>query len=567
MSKEAWLIRRLNLAKSIELAREALDASISIDFREGKAYSLRTLGVASFFQMQFQRALPDLQTAKNLFIELGNIRATSSCFRNIGNIYTNIGILDKAQQNYEWAIEWAEKVNDEKAIAYVNVNLALIEQLKGNYLEAIPILFLSLEVLERFEDNIAICETYFNIGNNFVQAEHWKDAERYLLKSLLISKKLGYLKGIAQTYTVVGNLYSKIGDNENALKYMHEGLVHALELNEKRLASETYHSLALAYKKSGNLPKAMECFEQYDEMRGKLMAYDNRSLLESLQGEIELEKSERLLLEGKNKELEYAYRLIKEKNKDITDSLKYAKHIQGALLPSDQLMQEYIKNYFIYYQPREIVSGDFYWANRKEELVYIAAVDCTGHGVPGAFISILSNNCLNQVFAEKKHTNAAEMLSRLNALFIETISMKYDETAMKDGMDISLCIVNMDTGAISFSGANHNLYYVRENEIYEIRGTKQHIGIYPGYEARSFEQHCLNMQKNDMVYLSTDGYVDQFGGEYGDEKYLRKKLKKFLLSISPKGLSFQKNLLKKEFNTWKGPNEQVDDVLVIGFKI
>ncbi len=560
-------MRRLDLLKSIDLAREALDASISLNYKEGMAYCYRTIGVTSFFQMQFQKALPDLQKARAIFMELGNHKATSSCYRNIGNIYTQIGVLDKARLNYERAIEYAEKTNDAKAIAYVNVNLGLIEQLKGNYIEAITILIKNLEVLEKFEDKLAISETYFNIGNNFVQANDWVQGEQYLLKALETSEKISYLKGVAQTYTVLGNLYFKKKETDKALAYMHEGLATAIELNERRIASETYRTLAEVYKSQGNLEKAMACFEQYDEMRGKLSAHDNRSLLESLQGEIELEKSEKLLLEGKNKELEYAYKLIKEKNKDITDSLKYAKHIQGALLPPDQLISEYIKNFFIYYQPREIVSGDFYWVNKKNNLVYIAAVDCTGHGVPGAFISIVSSNCLNQVFNEKDHTNAAIMLDRVNELFNSTIRQKYEESTVRDGMDISLCILDIDNKTISFSGANHNLHIVRDNEMNETKGNKQPIGMFIGDEIKPFNEHRLKLQKNDMIYLFTDGYVDQFGGEYGDEKYMRKKLKKFLVSLSNNPLPAQKKEITKEFNTWKGPNDQVDDVLVVGIRI
>ena len=567
LSKEAWLMRRLNLLKSIELANEALDDSVSTGYKEGIAYCLRTLGVTSFFQMRYQQALPDLQKAKNLFIELDNHKATSSCYRNIGNIYTQIGVLDKARINYERAIEYAEKTNDTKAIAYVNVNLGLLQQLKGSYIDAIAILIKNLEILEKFEDKIAISETYFNIGNNFIQANDWIQGEKYLLMALETSQKNNYLKGVAQTYTVLGSLYFKKNDTNKALIYLHEGLATAIEINERRITSETYHTLAEVYKSTGKLEKAITCFEQYDEMRGKLSAHDSRSLLESLQGEIEIEKSEKLLLEGKNKELEYAYKLIKEKNKDITDSLKYAKHIQGALLPPDQLISEYIKNFFIYYQPREIVSGDFYWVHQKNNLVYLAAVDCTGHGVPGAFISIVSSNCLSQVLNEDNHTNAAIMLDRVNELFNNTIRQKYEESTVRDGMDISLCIFDFENNTVSFSGANHNLHIVRNNEMIEIKGNKQPIGMFIGDEIKPFSEHQVNLQKNDTIYLFTDGYVDQFGGEYGDVKYMRKKLKKFLVSLSAYSIPQQKKEIKKEFNTWKGPNDQVDDVLVVGIRI
>lgn len=567
MSKEAWLLRRTDIIRCNELAREALDAATNINYKEGIAYCCRTLGVSEFYQMKYQRALPDLQKAKAIFLEIGNLKATSSCYRNIGNIYTQIGVLEKARINYERAIEFAEKIKDTRSIMYVKVNLGLVQQLKGNFKEAIKILVDCLDVLEQFKDQHAISETLFNIGNNYLQAGDLENSEIYLRKALAASTEIEYLKGVSQTLTILGTLYFKRKETEKALAYMHEGLATALELNEKRIASETYKTLAEAYKSIGNLAKALECFEQYDEMRAKLSAHDNRSLVESLQSEIESEKSERLLLESKNKEIEYAYELIKEKNKDITDSLKYAKHIQHALLPDTKYIAEFINDFFIYYQSKEIVSGDLYWFQEKDGKAYFAVCDCTGHGVPGAFISIVSNHCLYQAVSEVKEPNAALVLDRVNALFNQSIKQHYEDSTVRDGMDVSLCIFDFAARTISFAGANHNLYIVRGDEMKEVSGDKQPIGMFIGQSTRSFTEQRAEFSKGDAIYMFTDGYADQFGGETGDKKYMRKRFKGYLTSIAKLKLDEQHRLLKKDFNSWKGNNEQVDDVLVIGIRV
>jgi serine phosphatase RsbU (regulator of sigma subunit) len=225
-----------------------------------------------------------------------------------------------------------------------------------------------------------------------------------------------------------------------------------------------------------------------------------------------------------------------------------------------------LKEIFIFYQPKEIVSGDFYWYEQNENLSYIAVVDCTGHGVPGAFISIVSCNCLYQASKEKRYSNAAEMLNRVQELFNATIKQTYEESTVKDGMDISLCIIDSETKTIDFAGANHDLHLVRNNEMIEFKGDKRAIGIFIGDDVKAFTTTKIQLQQNDAIYLFTDGFADQFGGETGEQKYFRKRLKKYLTQISAEPIKQQKRMLKTNFNDWKGNREQVDDVLVIGIK-
>jgi serine phosphatase RsbU (regulator of sigma subunit) len=532
----------------------------------GEGFALRTLGVAHFLQEQYRSAIPELEKAKMIFLKHQYYKGISSCYRNIGNIYTQTSNFDKAKEYYERAIDYAQKLDDKLSIAYTRVNLGMIEHLRENYKGAIAMLTEAMETVKRHDDRNALAEIYFNIGNNYLQDGDLVNAEDFLNQALHLSVELDYVKGVSQTYTILGTVYYRKGNVDQALKYMHEGIASALELNEKRIASDTYKTLAEVYKSIGNYEKAIACYEQYDEMRKRLQISDNKSLMDSMHGELEIEKYAREVLESKNKQIEEAYQLIKQKNKDITDSIKYARHIQQSLLPSENYIAEYLPQHVIFYQPREIVSGDFYWFNQKNGLAYFATVDCTGHGVPGAFISMVSSNCLYQAFRESDFTEAGKMLDRVNELFNMMIRQTYEESAVKDGMDISLCIIDPKKGTINFAGANHDLNIVRNGEMTEVRGDKKAIGVFIGDEIRNYTSNHIQLMPNDCVYMFTDGYADQFGGQSGEQKYFRKRLKKFLASISGEEMIQQQALLKKNFNNWKGANEQIDDVLVVGIK-
>ncbi len=269
---------------------------------------------------------------------------------------------------------------------------------------------------------------------------------------------------------------------------------------------------------------------------------------------------------GINKEYEGIIILQKEnlevKNKEITDSITYAKRIQTAILPPDSVIRKHLKDHFILYLPKDVVAGDFYWMEHLNDTVLFAAADCTGHGVPGAMVSVVCNNALNRSVREEGLTDPGKILDRAREIIVHEFGKSNED--VKDGMDISLCVLNTKTLELKWAGANNPLWYVRNNELNEIRPDKQPIGQY--FNARPFTTHSLKMQKDDVLYVITDGYQDQFGGEKG-KKYKASNLKQFLTTNHKRSLEEQKTMIKDSFFAWKGKNEQVDDVCVIGVKI
>ncbi|MBA2611719.1 MAG: SpoIIE family protein phosphatase [Bacteroidetes bacterium] len=280
-----------------------------------------------------------------------------------------------------------------------------------------------------------------------------------------------------------------------------------------------------------------------------------------------------------------AFAELEEKNKEILDSINYAKRLQDAILPSEKLWLSYLPNSFVFYKPKDIVAGDFYWiekvsqkslvdSQQPEDIILFAAADCTGHGVPGALVSVVCSNALNRTVKEFNITEPGKILDKVRELVIETFEKSENE--VKDGMDISLCALNIKTLQLKWAGANNPLWYLQspleevgeqrpgDSVMSEIKADKQPIGKYA--DEKPFTTHTIQLKKGDIIYVFTDGYADQFGGPKG-KKFKYKQLLELLVSSKNKQLSDQKNILGSTFKNWRAALDQVDDVCIIGVRL
>jgi serine phosphatase RsbU (regulator of sigma subunit) len=276
-------------------------------------------------------------------------------------------------------------------------------------------------------------------------------------------------------------------------------------------------------------------------------------------------KTSRDNLTNANIKLEAEHKKLQIANNKITASIHYAKYIQNAILPPTELINNILHENFIFFRPKDIVSGDFYWVQQIEHLAFVAAVDCTGHGVPGAFMSMLAYAFLNEIVGKSDDSNIANILNQLRVQVKQSLRHDIENHLTKDGMDIALCVINNQNKTLQFSGAYRPLYLVRNNELIEVKADKMPIGLHISEKA-SFTQHQLQLFDNDMIYIFSDGYYDQFGGPDG-RKFLTKKFKEMLLEINEKSISEQKQIVEERFDNWKGDSIQIDDVLVIGIRI
>ncbi|HJZ39500.1 MAG TPA: SpoIIE family protein phosphatase [Bacteroidales bacterium] len=248
--------------------------------------------------------------------------------------------------------------------------------------------------------------------------------------------------------------------------------------------------------------------------------------------------------------------------REIAESLKYASYIQQAMLPVGSLISKYLPDHFIFYQPRDLVSGDFYYVSGQDDKIFLAVGDCTGHGVPGAFMSILGITFLNQILAQQSYTGASSVLNQMREHVMRALQQTGDDNEQKDGIDLTCCILDTRNNALDFAGAFSPLYIIRDYQLTEIQGDKMPVGI-GAEEERSFTGHSFQLQDNDMLYLFSDGYIDQFGGADG-KKFKYKPFRNLILSISDLSMEEQKSRLMHVFTGWKGNLRQLDDVLVFG---
>lgn len=297
--------------------------------------------------------------------------------------------------------------------------------------------------------------------------------------------------------------------------------------------------------------------------------------------------SERLRLEG---EIARQRKLIDDKNKDITDSIEYSKRIQRSIFLEKEKLRDYAPDSFILFEPRDVVSGDFYWFTnyvfkydvqtatgyhyrKGDNLLLVAAVDCTGHGVPGAFMSIIGNTLLNHALNNLNMDSAGNALDHINAELKKSLNKNSEDTPLRDGMDMSLCAIDTANMRLEFAGANNPVYIVRNKQLTILAADRQAITASTDSQPKPFTTQVMKLEKGDCIYLFTDGFADQFGGEVfpemkaGGKKFMNRRLRDVLVEISEQSMEKQRELLSEVFTTWKGKLPQVDDVLVIGIKV
>jgi serine phosphatase RsbU (regulator of sigma subunit) len=257
---------------------------------------------------------------------------------------------------------------------------------------------------------------------------------------------------------------------------------------------------------------------------------------------------------------------IERNVKNITDSIKYAKRIQRAIFPTNVDIKKLLPESFVFFRSKGIVSGDFYWVEKKDDKVLFAAVDCTGHGVPGAFMSLVANNLLNQAITEHGLTKPAAILDEVNSGLTNTLHQTYEESSVKDGMDIALCALDSKKMILEYAGAYNPVFIVRKGELIEAKGNKFPIGVFVGEKLKKFTNHEIKLEKGDSIYVFSDGFADQFGGPFA-KKFKKREFKNMLLRIGHLPMNEQIKEIEKTLEDWQGSNEQVDDIVVFGVRV
>lgn len=579
-----------NIGRKSEALKSILDA-IKIKEQEkderGLAYSY--VNLASVYQ-ELRDTLKSFDyyfKAKDLCLRLGDEYRYGRILNGLGVLYSETGQYDSAKHYMNEALKIAIKINDVPGQGTSLLSIGNNFKRKGDNSNAIKYYKEALAIKEKIGDKVSVAGLLNNIGVIYYDAKNYREAVSYYERALKMRKEANNMLGISDSYLSMANAYGELKDYKNA--YHYEVLYHKTwdslynaditqqiaEMNTKYETAKKDKEIAerKASEKIANEKAEKESLERKNAENKFLFAILGITLLLVLAGYVIYgniqRKKANLQLANQNKEIheqkneiEKQKHLVEEKQKEIIDSISYAKRLQDAILPPVEFINQHIPNSFVLYKPKDIVAGDFYWADIADNLFFIAAADCTGHGVPGALVSVVCSNALNRAVKEFKLRKPGDILDKTRLLVIETFEKSQND--VKDGMDISLLCIDKANKKIYWSGANNPLWYIKNKEFVEIKANKQPIGMIDN--PQPFTTHELEYINDTTYYLITDGYADQFGGMNG-KKFKYKQLQELMISSCEKPLTEQLEILNEVFVSWKGNLEQVDDVCIIGIRI
>lgn len=558
--------------------KEALTLSLESGHIERKSIAYHMLGSAQIKLKKFDEGLVSLDSALNIRLKQNKPSKIVSTLNNIATAYFDQDLYEKALKAYNDVINYPTDVNVDRQLMNAYSNAARCYLKLNQPRTGLPY---AIKGLELSKSHGAMNDQ--EAGSEILYSLYWS---------------LDMYKEAFETYRYNISIKDSISkeSNQRAIikeQYRYDYFKDSLDLAKEKELSELKLSEEKARREREKIAHEKELVEEQNQ---KYLLYGGIAILVILGGGIFLgynnkKKANAIISQQKlevenQRDLANEQRaLVEEKNKEITDSIKYSKRLQEAILPQEELVKELLPNSFILYKPKDIVAGDFYWMSavgEKSDKVLFAAADCTGHGVPGAMVSVVCANALNRATREFGLTAPGEILDKTTELVINSFNAKSLKGShgkdIRDGMDIALCLMDYSTNKLHYAGANNALYHVCKNAdedqrfrdqkgeyaLLEYKADRQPIGKY--FDHKPFTTHQVQLEKGDSIYVFTDGYADQFGGPR-TKKYKYANFKHFLLNNHTKGLVEQKQLLDEEFISWKGDIEQIDDVCVIGLRV
>lgn len=628
-----------NWAQSLDWDLKGLKVYEKIGDKKGIADSYRNIANVFLNQKQIDKSTEYYHKGYEIYMQIGDKKGIANCIRGKAANYSELGNLDSADVLLRQAWELYEEIGDIKNQSTCISALGKVFQEKGINDSALVYYAKALVMKEKLGDKKGVAIIHLNTGEVLISKKKYSLAEKSLLKAETVAADIKSLDIQSKCFGLLAEIYAINRSFEKAYLYhVKYKLTGDSLFSKSQTQKQTELEMQFAFEKERELAQAeqakMDAVKAEEIKQARLMRnisfaglglafafivliyinYRNKkkanALLTRQKMEIEQKnqmlnqqneeiKSQRDELETQSKflmkqgdkiakqheKIKEQMAIVNHQKKEIMDSIHYAKRIQMAILPPNEYIGNYLKDYFIFYLPKDVVSGDFYWFDHVGDTLLFAAVDCTGHGVPGAFMSIVGSNGLNMAVRVHKTRKPSVILDHLDDSVVETLRQS-DKTDIKDGMDIALCAYNPQLNSLEFSGANNPLYIIRrkehlgsddgqltqpclENEtlaMFEIKGDKQPIGAVE--TRKKFKNYSFKTMPGDTYYLFSDGFADQFGGNTpGGKKYKYSRMKEFFLNIQNEPMTVQRKMAEEEFHKWKGGLEQVDDILIIGIRV
>lgn len=556
--------KRKEYKKAIDYFEEALKLETEMGFEEGKHIALNSLGTIYFDLKMYDKALFYFRKAQQQHIKNNDEEKLMSSYDGFRLVYKDIKKFDSALYYANKSKDLAIKLNDQRILSYANLSISNVYTVMKNYSEAKKYIKQAEQVYKqaKLNDEHLLLAIYGYLAAAEVNMNNTDSALVSIEKVVELQKKLNTSVQIAEMPKLFAEYYYLKKDYKNAYNYLLKQNTFndstyksdiSLQLNEMRTKYETE-------KKEQENKLLQHENKQHKTTRNYLLIILAIAVIGIIGAIVAYRKIKR------SKELiSFQKQIVEEKQKEILDSINYARRIQYALLASDNLLEKHLPEYFVVFKPKDVVSGDFYWATpTKDGFIYVTG-DCTGHGVPGAFMSLLNISKLNQAINEHNITQPNLILNNVRNEIVSALNPEGSKEVSKDGMDAVVCKLDIKNMKLQFSAANNSFYIIRNNTLITCKADKMPVG--KGHDdSVSFSFNEIELQKGDIIYTFTDGFADQFGGAHG-KKFKYKPFEELLLAIHHEPMEVQKQKIEEAFVKWKGTLEQVDDVCVIGVRV
>ncbi len=545
--------------KSISSYHKGLQIYEELNNAGGIAETNNNIAYVFLQQKNYAKAEEFYKRALRTFQTINNKEGVASGFNNLGYVFKNQLKFEDALSSYNKAYKIYEEINDSSGIAISLNNIGKINLILNDTTASINCYKKSAIIFERKKDAEGLIYALHNLGLIYFYTNKLEDALVYANKSYSIAIDLGFPESIRDAAKLKFDIFKKKREHQGALE-MYELYIKMKDsiLNENNHVSIIEQQLKYNHEKEVLKLEKQQVLSEAEKQKRNLIIYSIIILLLTVcVFSISLFKKFKLTIKQKN--------TIEEQQKDIQDSINYAQRIQNSFMASESIFKENCADYFILFQPKDVVSGDFYWANSDFNKLYLCVADSTGHGIPGAFMSLLNLSLLNEALLSKKLEDTNEILNFIRRILV--LGLKPDESGQggNDGMDCCFVRIDFIKMELQISGANNPLWIVRDNKLIELANNRMPVGRSPKQDI-PFTSQNFSIKKGDVLYLFTDGYADQFGGPKG-KKFKYKQLNQLLQAHVNDPMNNQKEVLNSTIQKWKGNLEQVDDICIIGIKI
>jgi len=594
-----------NYPQALNLYLQALSICKQQKSESGISANYNNIGVVYLYLGNYDKALEYYRLSQVIFKEIGDKAGLAISYINIGEVYQKSGNNTDAIAYYMKGLDLSQQIGDIDSQGVLYSELGNIYKSRNDCQFAKGFYLRSLSIFEKLGDNYRLSQVLNNLGSCAIKLNQLGKAQSYLYRSLSLAKKVGSWELLSDVNLSLSKYYQLLGDFRQALVYYQdhtaardssfnkdsndqllraqfrfefEMIQEKEQVNKDKqqlVAKEAnrwqniikFSLVAIVIVLSVMLGLLFRGYLHKKKLSKVLLLHEKEILDKNKELEFQQEEilSQRDQIEEKNVILQLHQKEIEDQNGRMISSLEYAQTIQEAILPDDDFFKKHFRSHFILFRPKDIVSGDFYWTYQTENLTYLALADCTGHGVPGGFMSMIGNTLLNQLVIEYQMTNPAKILEELNRMVRKALKQDEDSARSYAGMDIAFCVIDHVKKKLLFAGAKRPIYFFKGNEFEKIAGDSRSIGGYQMEQKRIFSLQTIDLDEPIQLYLFTDGYTDQLN--ISERKYGVARYKEILAEIHRLPMARQLELLISSHEEFKGENEQIDDISIIGLSL